>query len=319
MIIFITTEYIYVKCDYDIDEINANMDTKVGTSKCILVLHTTNYHFDLPSTNKSTDNMNNLRLENLIKNIIQNDSHLILNYNLEYMIEHFDSFKNSFKVLFNLNPYLFIKNLKYASCEIKEIDYDFFEHLIYDYTKLEDVYKLSYLFLEEFRIDRNNYNELIVEYTYNEHIKFDEYLKTNKISKIDNTYFNCIVDDNKMQLIECEFDLGALIPINSKFDLSVYIELDFDYSNSEFVFNPNHTIYSNIALIDLETIKSIDYNISKFIENYDEDDKDYTIDDILHLQVFDETMFKEKLREYVENNMHILKEKKLSRLIELLD
>ena len=311
MIIFITTEYVYIKNDYDIEEINLNMDNHVGASECVLVLHTTNYHFRLPSNNLPQDDPNRSEFYvNQIRYIIQHESHLILNYSLAYMIKHFDLFQNSFKILFNLNPYLFIKNLAQAfkSINLKDIDFGFFENLICDNANADDVYKLLYLFLEEFRIDENNRNELIIEYTYSSNINFEEYSK--RMTK-NNIY--CIVKDNDMEFIECEFDLNDVVSVN---DLTLFMELDFN-SNNEFTFDPNHNIYGNIGCIDYENVKEIDYNLDKFIENYDENDPEYTIEDILYLEIFSREMFITKLKQ-LKNGISELRTKKLLKLIDML-
>ena len=109
MLIYITTDLWHVRHDFHITniyDINPDDDNVIdGYSTSILVLHTSNYQIDLPKYNVvHGESHYETTLKNTIKDIIKNESHLIVNYNLEYMINRFYEFKDLFAILFKLNP-----------------------------------------------------------------------------------------------------------------------------------------------------------------------------------------------------------------------
>ena len=75
----------------------------------ILVLHTS--YFKICNQYK----------DELIKYLIKNKLFEIVNYNLKYLIKYYNNFKESLEILFNYNPYLFMKNLEYCYNENSEL------------------------------------------------------------------------------------------------------------------------------------------------------------------------------------------------------
>ena len=316
MIIFITTDLIYVKHDYDIETINID-DEIFDDSDCVLVLHTNNYYFDLPFENINHDDLYyDNKFQNEIINIINNKSELILNYNLDYMIKYFDVFKNSFKILFKINPYLFLKNLKYACLSIEyENDkiimnnYEYFENLILENAFEDDKYKLLYLFDQELIIC--NYmeynNELLIEDIYDEKLKI-EVDKYNKRKNI-NTKLYCIGIEGRIEFIETELNLESIIDSNK---LIIFIEIN-QFGNMNF--SENFYIYDCISYISTnDNLNIINYDLYKFIKNIN-----YTITDNYDMIIcmktifnYNKLLFKIKLDDIInnENNINDLSEER---------
>jgi hypothetical protein len=96
MLIFICENKNYISYDYDLKNTMPDDDDE------ILVLHTS--YFKICNYYK----------DELINYLIKNRLFEIVNYNLKYLIKHYINFEEALEILFNYNPYLFMKNLEYC-------------------------------------------------------------------------------------------------------------------------------------------------------------------------------------------------------------
>lgn len=145
MFIFICENKNYVTYDYDLKNSMECGDLE------ILLIHTFQFYYKSINTN------------DLIKDVIKNRKHEIINYNLYYLLKYYNVFKEEIKILYNLNPELFMYNLQDVEHEVYEglnEDKDFEKE---DYEKvLQDI------------------NETIIDYNKSEMKTFNFYITGKK-------------------------------------------------------------------------------------------------------------------------------------------
>ena len=175
MLIFICENKNYISYDYDLKNTMPDDDDE------ILVLHTS--YFKICKYYK----------DELINYLIRNKLFEIVNYNLKYLIKHYVKFEEALEILFNYNPYLFMKNLEYCYNENSEL----FEMVVSNNEIVEN----NELFNEEQTI-KDKLCELIFKSSENTKIKMPQEIRIfgnisdNDICRL-YLLFNEIFDENK--------------------------------------------------------------------------------------------------------------------------
>jgi len=175
MLIFICENKNYISYDYDLKNTMPDDDDE------ILVLH--NSYFKICDCHKNE----------LINYLIKNKLFEIINYNLKYLIEHYNNFEESLEILFNYNPYLFMKNLEYCYNENSEI----FEMVVSNIGIIK-----NYRLFNEALTIKDKLRELIFKSSENTKIKVPQGVRIfgnisdNDICRL-YLLFNEIFDENK--------------------------------------------------------------------------------------------------------------------------
>ena len=311
MIIYIKddTTYILYDNDYEITDILDNFE---DNESAILLLNSSTYHVKY----KSEENYKN-ELIGMIIDIIKNKTNTIITYNLNFMIKHFDKFKDCFKILFNYNQYLFVENFLYVSHENKKIintNIEYFKKIISD-NKIIDNYNkanLYYIFDIYTSINEKDNDYDIATDIVCDNIKYN--IKYNHDYMLENCNIYCISTENEIELFETTFDLEKICKVDGSIGMFIkvnhYVENTLNFSISDY-----GSFYCNIQpLLYMNEYKLIDYDLKKIIEHCTEDENDLHIDNIIKIYKCDKELFKDKLKNI---DVELLKKHNLLSLLEL--
>jgi hypothetical protein len=84
-----------------------------------------------------------IKINDLIKDVIKNHKHKIINYNLYYLLKYYNIFKEEIRILYNLNSELFIYNLQDVKYKVyEELNKDDMLKVILDNETDEDFEKI---------------------------------------------------------------------------------------------------------------------------------------------------------------------------------